>query len=218
MALPVSEPFTASNGTVLHTYNALWANRFDSEGLTRSNSINTNRTYANNNAATVIFYVYNETPASADYDVQVEMVRRSATASSTFGIIGRVQSPYTWAGCDYYAFYWDSAGNMTGGTASYVLVESTNNFYNLLDSFSAASAASATIKMEFRGSNIDCYVDGVLRCSATDSTHTAAGRAGIMLSNGGSGTASSTGYHLDNFSWANPPAPSAVKAAQIVWM
>ncbi|HYY97057.1 MAG TPA: hypothetical protein VE642_00615 [Pyrinomonadaceae bacterium] len=54
-----------------------------------------------------------------------------------------------------------------------------------------------------RGSSIKVYIDGAEHLSATDSTITAAGRAGAYF--GSYGGSNNLGIHLDNFSATNAP-------------
>jgi hypothetical protein len=128
------------------------------------------------------------TPASADYTVQVDVRVFSAIGNS--GVVGRVNT----GAKTFYGLYIHANNN------ELVLYKHVGGAVTTLDVFVSAgffdAGSTYTIELEMIGTAIKGYVDGVERCSATDSAITAAGKAGIRCP---SISDTTTGKHLDNF-------------------
>lgn len=121
------------------------------------------------------------TPASADYDVQADVVQ--LTAASAVGVMGRID---TAARTGYAAFY-------DAGSGLYKLEKIINGSYTNLGTY---AAAAGTVMLRMRGTTISLLVNGTSRISVTDSSITSAGRAGTWSYSISTAT---TGVHLDNF-------------------
>ncbi len=151
------------------------------------------------------------TPASANYSVEADLVRRGGPlAGDSVGVMGRVNPAAT----AFYAARWT-----TGKT--WELTEINGAPPTVL----ATSGVQADLpqdqpvrlRLEMTGNTpttLNLYVDGVLKVSATDNAapFTGAGKAGIVDGDY-SGTANktyATGVHLDNFQVSVSTYPRAV--------
>lgn len=92
-------------------------------------------------------------------------------------------------------------------TKSLDLWKFVSGVYTQLGSYTLPSIAVDTpyrIELSMSGSTIKVYLDGVERISVSDSSITAAGRAGLMVGANWLGTpntpaSNSSGLHLDNW-------------------
>jgi hypothetical protein len=151
---------------------------------------------------------YSGTPASADYSVQADL--RIFDATGAAGIVGRCS---TSASTFYYAYVTNNNGEL-------VLAKMVGGAITSLDTFNSpgffAAGSTYSIRLTMAGTSIKAFVDGVERCSVTDSGITAVGRGGIRginLSDTG------TGKHLDNFlvyDAATPPTAAGRSHAMII--
>ena len=131
---------------------------------------------------------YSGPPASADYTVQADITIFSATGA--VGIVGRCN---TTASTFYYTYIHNNNGEL-------VLAKMVGGAITSLDTFNSPgffeAGSTYTVELIMVGTSITVDVDGVNRCSATDSAITAAGRGGIR---GINISDTSTGKHIDNF-------------------
>lgn len=140
------------------------------------------------------------TPASADYSVQVDILTESGGSDSASGVIGRKTADSV--GTFYLADYYDAP---TAGSRQWRLYKFVSGTPTSLGSYTQnlGASATATVKLEMIGSAIKVYVGGVERISATDSSITAAGRAGIRQGN--CALPGSNALFLDNFTADTSP-------------
>jgi hypothetical protein len=132
-------------------------------------------------------------PATAEYDVEADIVALTDVSGHSLGVMGRV--------VDNSNHYWFDALDGTGLR----LFKRVANSNTQLGSYSTTVDGSyaARLKLELRDGAKKCYEAGVERISSADNALTAAGSAGIRAA----GTASSTtGLHLDNFTASDPAA------------
>jgi hypothetical protein len=133
------------------------------------------------------------TPASAEYDVEADLVCLSNTGNTQ--ICGRMASNATM----YMAGFFNGVGWQ-------IYYQNAGSFSSALDTNSSSHGTSLTIsqvyalRFEIRNATKRLYVDDVLVLSTADNTVTAAGKAGVR----GAGAAELTGYHLDNFTAYDP--------------
>lgn len=125
---------------------------------------------------------------TADYSVQADCNRNGA--SSWMGVAGR-RVDYSTDDSDLYCVI----GSSTDG--EWRLYKQVSATWTQLDSYAAtiADATFYTVKLEMNGTTIKGYIDGTERLSATDSSLSASGDAGISNYESGVGT----GYQFDNF-------------------
>ena len=186
----VSDTFSGeSDATALtdHTgeTGATWTQLNATHGVTAAG-----RAY--NKAGGEIVSIASGSPASAEYDVEADLVGLTAT-SSQVGVAGRCT--------DKNNLYFFDAVQGTG-LRLYKRVAIT---YTQLGSYSTTVDGSyaARLKLEIRDGAKKGYEAGVERISTADNALTAAGSAGIRSSGAQTTT---TGIHLDNFTASDPAA------------
>lgn len=125
-------------------------------------------------------YYASGVPASADYDVSGTVVKFGASDGSAVAVCGRMStSAQTYYRLQYYG---------AGGSGALALEKYVNGSYTSLGTYAEPTFTldeTRVIKLEMRGTTLKGYVGGVERISVTDSSITAAGRAGVTLYNGG---------------------------------
>ncbi len=145
-------------------------------------------------------YYASGVPATADYDVQADLCGMAQNASTT-GVAGRVST----TGDTAYRVVFDVPN--TGG---YVLQKVNAGVVTQLAWIGPwqwggnfADGSTHTVKLQMRGTSIKVFVDGVERLSVTDSSITAAGRAGVYTRS--YSMTDTWGVHIDNFTVTNAP-------------
>lgn len=191
MAQFASDNFTGTTGTILSTYNAAWTLH---TSYSDTCQLATNRVRAST-ASTVSAYWHSGTPAAADYIVKADLFTKvNDGGTSVTSVAGRVD---TSANTMYLGGY---AGSSSDRWEISKLVAGT---FTLLGSSPQALAdeTSFNVQLEMIGTAIKLYKQGssTATISVTDSSITAAGKAGIRI-NPGSSISDLLGLHLDNFS------------------
>lgn len=167
MALP--DTFTGSNGTTLTSYNALWVQNATQTGVME---IQSNKAVQNASPAATACYVYDQSPASADYDVSATI--QTSSGSALFALVARADKTAN----TMYSFRWN-AGNLqlykfVAGTATQLGTDVTQGLSLNTD---------YVFKISVSGTTIKGYVDGVEKISQTDSAISATGYPGIRVNN-----------------------------------
>ncbi|MHB8273468.1 MAG: LamG-like jellyroll fold domain-containing protein [Dermatophilaceae bacterium] len=135
------------------------------------------------------------TPLSPDYSVEADLFVKSNLAGDMAGVIGRLDTGTN----SFYMARWEQ------GDTSWNLVKYNNGkgaYMNWVSGQPALTVGQTyRIRLNMIGTAVKLYVNGVLTVSATDTTVTAAGKAGIMDGEpAGTATKSdTTGLHFDNF-------------------
>lgn len=126
-------------------------------------------------------YSLGVTPASAEYDVQADVV---STIEWSGGVVGRIDEV---ASDRYTAVYENS---------DWKLVKVDAGVATTLATFTGDSTngVTRTVKLELRDATKKVYVGGIERISSTDNAVTAAGKPGIYWDG------NSTGTQMDNWS------------------
>jgi hypothetical protein len=182
-----SDSMTGSAGTNLTAHTSDSGHSWAKQSGTTSNLILSDANRVRSDAAALITYYCSWDPASADYSVQ--MLHLAVTASDNYLGVGRAA---------------------TGDQSKYLCVYDPANTRWALSKHDAAGASTElatwsetlmtldfrTVKLQMIGSSIKCYIDGVERMSVIDTSHTAAGKAGIFAYGA---TANATHFHGDNF-------------------
>jgi hypothetical protein len=199
MATFVNENFTGTDSTTVQANDADWTKHGSATG---DALISSNR--ARSNGSVQALYYHAGTPASADYYVEGVIRRDSGVTSTEQGAVcGRI----------------DTAANnrydvVRVESGSFLLRKTIAGVDTTLDTYALALATPEeyTIKLEMIGDQIKGYIDGVEQLSATDSSITAAGKAGFFLFRG----SSTGGYHIDSITAADaaglPPTNTVAPA------
>jgi hypothetical protein len=197
--LIVSDTFTDTDTTVLSSHvgevGATWTRHVDHPGADTTATITAGRLHGNGSTSTLSRYYASGVPSNADYDVVGTLVAVSAVTNDITGIWGRlVTNTDNGYACRYNQ-------SISGFQLLKVVSGSVTTLATYSVSFPPGSSLEA--KLEMRGSAIKCYVDGVERMAATDSTFSAAGGAGVMTR----ASTATTGIHIDSM-YAALPEPA----------
>lgn len=183
-----SDTFTDTDGVTLQAHDANWVKHT----LGAGNDILITANRAQLRVTGEGFYYHSASPSSADYSVSVDLYTASySPAFNATGVTGRTS---TTANTFYHARH-----RVTGGWELYKRVDGT---FTLLGSSTVSTPSGGTtvnLKLDMAGSTIRLLVDGIELVSVTDTEITAAGKAGLRISNASSQT-TAEGLHIDNFS------------------
>lgn len=192
MAQFASAAFTGTDGTELSVADANWTKHGFGDGddfLIITNRVRT----ASAGSTRVSQYYHSGTPASADYSVTADLYIVDANGGDNgCSVAARLDTAA-------YTFYF---GRYNGAVGSWQMFKWVAGSATQLGSSVAESLSAATtheVKLECIGTAIKLYKQGgaTATISVTDSSITAAGKAGLYIRGTGSTTA---GIHLDNFS------------------
>lgn len=149
--------------------------------------ITSNRLRGVNDSTTT--FINTATPPSADYDVEAEVHFFSIGTSFRAGPMGRAVV----ASNDYYGVTYNS------NTGNWELYKVLSGGITVLGSWADSPVATNTriARLEMIGTGLEAFIDGVSRITATDSSLSAAGKAGCFVLQG----TDTTGYAL-NYMWA----------------
>jgi hypothetical protein len=184
-----SESFTAADTTLITALALPWTKNTAGSNNTAAPSIDSGRAHNENAATTSLYYRDDVQPASADYDVEADVVQRSDTNVSSAGVSARIVPG---ANTHYTALY----NNATNG---WQLVRLVTGALTQLGSDAAQVLTldqTYRLRLSVRGTVIALWVDGVPLITQPDAQVTAPGRAGLRTSNVATST---TGIHLDNW-------------------
>lgn len=195
MAVFASDGFGSGSGDLVGTAPDVGGNWTDG-----SNSGSPSPIYLSNNirqedAATSITYVDTVAP-TADYSVQAVITPQAGGCAGVAGVVGR-KAAGSGSGNQtcYIADYYD---HLSTGSRQWRLYKYVAGAYTGLATYTQNIGTTATtVKLEMIGSAIKLYVNGVERCSATDSSITAAGYAGVMF--GAASSPTTNAIYLDDF-------------------
>jgi hypothetical protein len=202
-SVTVEDAFTGASGTALTSHTSAsgitWSHLDGTADaiLTDANRVRRGTPDALQPAYTVDYA--NTTPSGADYSVSATMVVKSNMSGDYVGVIGRL-NPTTGA---FYLGRWEQS-NTSWNIYECDNATSCTRLVRVTGQAALTVNQSYRLKLELAGTSLKLYVNGVLKVSATDSTLTAAGRAGIMDGNPGASVfatnkTNTTGIHLDDF-------------------
>lgn len=187
--LPATDAFVAANGTALTAYSANWTvsqGTWDIQG----NSAHTTIAGASGGVTQAAYGLafWNADTFGGDQSSSVKMTT-SNTGTGYFGPAVRV----TAGGNGYMCI-------CNGGSVIIdKMVSGTTSFIGLQGSLSVI--AGDTVTLTARGTALNCYVNGILKLTRTDSSIGAAGSAGIATYGS---DASGTAFRGDNFKLSHP--------------
>jgi hypothetical protein len=139
-------------------------------------------------------YYTSTSPAAADYTVEADLYVASSLGSDAVGLVGRLDAND--ASGTYYLMRYEESGKQ------WSLFSVVGNSWSYLGGASQTLTPGSTYRMalDLKGTAIRMLVDGVQVASVTDSSISAAGRAGVAFGTAGwTADTDSEGYHLDNF-------------------
>lgn len=148
------------------------------------------------NATTSYNYVYNTlTPPSADYWVEADFFFDSTTRTERFGVTGRNST----SALTFYLARVSTTGGSTANVQLWKWVAGTPTQLGSSYAITISGDPTFKIRLDMVGTTIRVLVDGVERINVTDSSITAAGRAGFYGSPDADAFGDTTGMHLDNY-------------------
>lgn len=193
----VNDTFTGASGTLLSAHTgetgAMWTKHSSYPGNSYISSAN--RMSGGGDS----LYYASGVPATADYDVQADLVSMQQAASTT-GVAGRVS---TTGDSSYRVIFSVPSGKYHLQVVNAGVVTQLQEIGPWQWGGNFTDGSTHTIKLQMRGSSIKVFIDGVERMSATDSTVTAAGRVGIYTRS--YSMTDTWGIHIDNFTATNAP-------------
>jgi hypothetical protein len=194
----VRDTFTDASGTLLSSHVGETGAKWTKHPSYSGNAYISNANRERGNALSL--YYASGVPASADYDVQADFVGAQSLANRV-GIAGRINT----SADTYYRVSYSVPNSayelqlVNAGTAT--LLQSANPAYwgSNFD-----NGQTHNVKLQMRGSSLKVFVDGAERISVTNSTITAAGRAGVYT--GSYDNSDTWGIHIDNFNVTGAPS------------
>ncbi|HEX8629218.1 MAG TPA: LamG domain-containing protein, partial [Catenuloplanes sp.] len=210
-ATVASDTFTDATGALLSAHGGeIGTTTWTTVNSTRTAQVSATDTLRITSAGGNAVYYASAVPASADYMVEADVVLKGGLTSDDHiaGVVGRLDTAGTSTGTFYHARYnrlaaqWElrktvnsaAVGNLTSATCS--------DFPQAL-----TAGQSYRLGLDMKGSTIRMIVDGTVLCTATDSSITAKGRAGVRLYSATT-PGDATGMHLDNFDVNHPVVDS----------
>ncbi len=174
-----------------------WANDVPTAVLTSEGRLRRNGTGG-------VAYLASGLPASADYQVSVDVHVKSLLTDDYAGVVGRVNTGDTVGqGTRYMARYNATAGSwelfkIVGGVGTQLATAVPQTL---------VVGQSYRLALDMKASTIRLLVDGVPRLSATDAAIAGPGRGGVRVGAGTIGIPPTdvTGLHLDNFRITSTP-------------
>lgn len=183
-----SDAFGGTAGTELSAYSANWSKVAGATGdavITAAGRVRASST-------TAVIYGHATAPASADYSVQADVHFASSAGAPRAGVVGRADA----SAASYYQFgLQETSGSVEGLTLDKVV---SGTATQLGRDTTISYTAPNTCKLDMSGSTIKGIWNGVEKFSVTDTSISAAGKAGLRFINTGSPSDSTT-YHLDNW-------------------
>jgi chitodextrinase len=183
------DTFTGSNGTnlVSHTpdVGSAWTEEQGTNVLKLlNNQLQTTQTFGESRVSSAT------TPATANYEVSIDVIFNGSTSANKLGIQGRSAGPQNRA--DGYMAVYNAAANQ------WELDKYSGFNLSTLGTYAQAYVAGQAhnMKLGMNGSTITVYVDGVSRISATDASFNTVGKTGIYFNINGTDTTSLLG---DNY-------------------
>lgn len=198
--LASNDTFTGTAGTVLSSHTgetaATWT-RWPNDSINAVITASGTLRKATGSTDGVTYY-NSAVPASADYQVETDVVVKSVPSGATnIGVLGRFNTGASTStdGTFYLARYNRSA-------EEWQLVKAVGGSPTVLGSYSQAlGVGTYRLGLDMKGSTIRLLLNGTSRVAATDTSIAAAGRAGVRLGANGESTTQgdNVAYHLDNF-------------------
>lgn len=201
----LNDTFTDTNAVLLENHTGETGATWTKHGSFASGSftVQTNRIYQSANPS---LYYASGTPSLANYYIESVVRIVSTAACDLFVCCGRIN---TGANTKYYISYNTLADGVSPGIKLRKTVNGTDTalgtgFYVQPGGFNVGQ--DYTFKLDMNGSTIDAYIDGVLVLTATDSSITATGRAGV--SGGSPNGTTTTRAHIASITGVTNDTPA----------
>jgi len=154
---------------------------------------------------TALYYT-STSPPSANYRVEADLVVKSLLSGESTGVVARLNTAGTGGGTFYLAKY-----TVVGASGNWEIIAFNNGGTTSLGQVAQTLTAGAIyhLALEVNGSTLTLLVDGAALLATSNSTLSAAGRAGVRLANSSSAGDATTGIHLDNYQVTPLPYPRA---------
>ena len=194
MAQFASASFTGTAGDTLPAADANWTKHANSPA--GANIIISDANRGRGDAVNANFYYHAGTPASPDYSVSATLFAKEANGGNMgIGVTGRNSTTAT---THYLAWYYGAA------TDRWELYKVVAGAATLLGSSAQALTDETGYQVELRmvGTTIGLYANGssTPTISVTDSSITAAGKAGLRANQEAGSVGNTVGLHIDDFS------------------
>lgn len=194
MAVFASDNFTDTAGTILDAHTPSGGGTWtEHSNYGSSEAVISDVNRLRGNVATASCYYHSGAPATAEYDVDLDVHVITDPAALHEHVVGRINT-----GADT---MYGVRRNTSGQWQLYKIVTGT---LTSLGTFSQTLTVGVSyrVKLEIRDAAKKVYIDGVERISSADNAITAAGKAGVRFN--GRVTSNSTDRHLDNFEASDP--------------
>lgn len=193
--------FTGTVGQKLTTYNPLW--KVHPQGIsdhpqwnvaTISNAF---RVRAEPQSVADTYYWNDTVLDSSNYDIIMDTVIDTHSNGISCALLARVvPSFFPTPDNTLYVFEFKKPTSTTATVTLTRILSGTQTIIASSGSFVTTGTGTWQLKFELRNSTLNCYINDVLRATATDTAITAAGRAGLRVDNFSTDT---RGNNLDNF-------------------
>lgn len=191
-----SDDFNTGSGDLVGTTPDMGGNWTDGSEAGSPSPVYASNRVRQEDSPTSFTYVAT-TPASADYYVQADVIPQSGGSGGVAGVIGR-KTAGTGSTTNYNLYWADYYDHATAGSRQWRLIKAVGGSVTVLGTYTEnIGTTTKTLKLEMIGTAIKLYVDGVQRVSVTDSSVTAAGRAGVVF--GAAASPTTNAIFLDNF-------------------
>ena len=172
MAVIFNDTFTDTAGVALdsHTpdtgtsWTLMWSNSGEGLAIDATGTMLEGTSGASDGA----IYTADTTYSSADYSVEVSLPTVEFGDNAQY-IFARIQDVD-----NFYAAIW-----ATGFDDSTHILKKSGGTFTTLSTYAGMPVDGSTVKLDLVGDSLSLYIDDALQASATDSTITAAGKAGI---------------------------------------
>lgn len=189
MSLPDS--FGGSEGDNLQTYSASWTRHtsYSADCEIASGRARQSATGASG------YYTTDFSPASADYEVEADIYVAATSRQSRPYICGRMSTSAN----TFYAVRLTCLASTSGTFSLWKFVAGTSTQLGSDVAVMLAASGTHNIRLVMAGTSIKGFLNDVEEISVTDSSITAAGKAGIRYPSESLTPNDSTGLHIDNF-------------------
>ena len=197
MADFATDSFTGTDGTELSAYSANWVRH--SAGSASGINAQLIGGRVRPSGSGVALYYHSGSPPSADYSVVADIYEASEPTNYGTGPVGRLDIT---ANTMYHARHVKINAAGKNGWELLKIVAGTQTLLGAYAADDITTGTSAQVELRMTGTTIELYKRGesTPTISGTDSSITAAGKAGFRIGfNGGNTPSDTTLYLLDNF-------------------
>lgn len=205
MAVLVNDTFTDTAGVLATAHTTDTGESWVQHPASAGDGVITDANRLRGNIGGLVMLMSSEIPGSADYSVEIKIVRKTTITSDQPSALGRLDATAN-------TYYMARVNPVTGEVQLYKVVAGTPTAIGTPFTYGVLTADQVyTLKLEMIGSTIRAYFEGVQRISVTDTAISAIGRAGVRFSFAGGTvvTSNTTGVHVDQFTLDGTAAAAA---------